>query len=276
LRGRYSFATATGRHIDQNLNWVLTPISLSSGNEILYLQLYKTSKEPGKMNVIKQLKSNNIIKTLRYFFLALIVTAQAFAVCGQLKFTTVASSNEIGRSEYVQVQFVISNAKQIDQFIPPSFPDFVIIEGPSQTSGMSNINGNISQYQSVSYILQPTKIGKFTIAGANATIDGKQMRSNSVTIDVSANSSGNPHNNTIQPFFHPIWPDEPQENKEYVLKPGENASDVIKKNLFVKVQISKNKCYVGEPIVATYKLYSCLHSESRVTKLPSMNGLSTI
>ncbi len=231
------------------------------------------SKEFGEMNVIKQVKSNNIITTLRYFFLALIVTAQAFTVCGQLKFTTVASSNEIGRSEYVQVQFVISNAKQIDQFIPPSFPDFVIIEGPSQTSGMSNINGNISQYQSVSYILQPTKIGNFTIAGANATIDGKQMRSNSVTINVSANNSGNANNN-IQPFFHPIWPDEPEENKEYVLKPGENASDVIKKNLFVKVQVSKNKCYVGEPIVATYKLYSCLHSESRVTKLPSMNGFS--
>src|ERR1700689_4617793 len=105
------------------------------------------SKEFEEMNVIKQVKSINIITTLRYFFLALFVTAQAFAVSGQLKFTIVASSNEIGRSEYLQVQFVISNAKQIDQFTPPSFPDFVIIEGPSQTSGMSNINGNISQYQ---------------------------------------------------------------------------------------------------------------------------------
>src|ERR1700722_2617967 len=228
------------------------------------------------MKMYKQKKSKIIIKTLRYFFLALLLTVQAVTAFAQLKFTTVVSSNEIGRSDYVQVQFVISNAKQIDQFSPPSFPDFQIIEGPSQSSGMSNINGNISQYQSVSYVIQPTKTGKFTIAGATANVDGKQMKSNPVSINVTTNSSGNArNNNNIQPFFHPIWPDESEEeNKEYVLKPGENISDVIKKNLFVKVQVSKNKCYVGEPIVATYKLYSCLRSESRVTKLPSMNGFS--
>jgi hypothetical protein len=228
------------------------------------------------MKEFKQEKSKIIIKTLRYSFFALLVTVQALAAFAQLKFTTVVSSNEIGRSDYVQVQFVISNAKQIDQFSPPSFPDFQIVEGPSQSSGMSNINGNISQYQSVSYVIQPTKTGKFTIAGATANVDGKQMRSNPVAINVTTTSSANArNNNNIQPFFHPIWPDEPQEeNKEYVLRPGENISDVIKKNLFVKVQVSKNKCYVGEPIVATYKLYSCLRSESRVTKLPSMNGFS--
>jgi len=228
------------------------------------------------MKLYKPLKSSIIIKTLRYSLLALLVTGQALGAFAQLKFVTVVSSNEIGRSDYVQVQFVISNAKQIDQFSPPSFPDFQTVEGPSQSSGMSNINGNISQYQSVSYVLQPLKTGKFTIAGATANVDGKQMRSNPVSINVTTNSSGNArNNNNIQPFFHPIWPDEAEEeNKEYILKPGENISDVIKKNLFVKVQVSKNKCYVGEPIVATYKLYSCLRSESRVTKLPSMNGFS--
>ncbi|HEX4373927.1 MAG TPA: BatD family protein, partial [Puia sp.] len=132
------------------------------------------------MKLYKQEKSKIIIKTLRYTFLALLVTVQAFAAFAQLKFTTVVSSNEIGRSDYVQVQFVISNAKQIEQFSPPSFPDFQVVEGPSQSSGMSNINGNISQYQSVSYVIQPTKTGKFTIAGATANVDGKQMKSNPV------------------------------------------------------------------------------------------------
>ncbi len=228
------------------------------------------------MNVFNQVKSGTIIKTLRYAFIALFAITNSLAAKAQAKFTTEVSSNEIGRSDYLQIQFVISNAKQIDQFSAPSFPDFQIVEGPSQSSGMSNINGNVTQYQSVAFVIQPLKMGKFTIAGATATIDGKQMRSNPITINVTANSTGNVHkNNMIQPFFRPIWPGEPEEdNKAYILKPGENASDVIKKNLFVKVQVSKNKCYVGEPIVATYKLYSCLRSESRVTKLPSMNGFS--
>jgi hypothetical protein len=226
------------------------------------------------MNYFIQLKREIIIKPLRYLFF-LLVSAQAVPLCAQVKFSTVTSSNEIGRSDYVQVQFVISNAKQIEQFSPPTFPDFQTVEGPSQSSGMSNINGNISQYQSVSYVLQPTKMGKFTITGATATVDGKSMHSNPVTINVIAGSSTNSsHNNAVQPFFHPIWPAEPEVNKEYVLKPGENVAEVLKKNLFVKVQVSKTKCYVGEPLVATYKLYSCLRSESRVTKLPSMNGFS--
>jgi hypothetical protein len=225
-----------------------------------------------KLNIL--VKSELINKILRYVFLSLLVGAQYLPVSAQLKFTTVTSSNEIGRSDYVQVQFIISNAKQIEQFSPPSFPDFQIVEGPSQSSGMSNINGNISQYQSVSFVLQPTKMGKFIINGATATVDGKSMHSNSVSINVTATSSGNARNNAVQPFFHPIWPDEPEVNKEYVLKPGENVADVIKKNLFVKVQVSKTKCFVWEPLVATYKLYSCLRSESRVTKLPSMNGFS--
>jgi hypothetical protein len=226
------------------------------------------------MNVFKQVKKDKIITKLRSIFTVLIANLLALSLPAQIKFTTVTSSNEIGRGDYVQVQFVISNAKQIEQFSPPSFPDFQVVEGPSQSSGMSNINGNISQYQSVSYILQPTKTGKFLIAGATATIDGKQMHSSSVTISVTTSSNGSAHNN-VQPFFHPIWPDEPEEeNREYVLKPGENVSEVINKNLFVKVQVSKNRCYVGEPIVATYKLYSCLRSESRITKLPSMNGFS--
>jgi len=228
------------------------------------------------MNIQKQAKSKLIIQTLRYSFLVLPAILLAYAGNAQLKFTTVASSNEIGRNDYVQVQYVISNAKQIDQFSAPTFPDFQVIEGPSQSSGMSNINGNISQYESISFVLQPTKTGKFTISGASATIDGKPMKSNAIAITVSATGGGKSGgNNSIQPFFHPIWPSETEEvNREYVLRPGENAADVIKRNLFVKVQVSKNKCYVGEPIVATFKLYSSLRSESRITKLPSMNGFS--
>ncbi|HYC28455.1 MAG TPA: BatD family protein, partial [Chitinophagaceae bacterium] len=48
----------------------------------------------------------------------------------------------------------------------------------------------------------------------------------------------------------------------------------IKKNLFVRVEVDKKSCYVNEPIVATYKLYSRLRSESRVVKRPSYNGFS--
>lgn len=189
----------------------------------------------------------------------------------QTKFTTVLSSREIGRSDYVQVEFIVENASHIENLVPPTFPNFHVVEGPIQSSGMSIVNGNTSQYKGVSFVLQPLKTGKFNIAGATADIDGKAMRSNTVTIEVSANGSSN----TPPPALQPVWPDDPADAaREYILKPGENASDKIKKNLFVRVQADKTTCYLGEPVVVTYKLYSRLRSESRVTRRPSLNGFS--
>src|SRR6185437_16969534 len=80
----------------------------------------------------------------------------------------------------------------------------------------------------------------------------------------------------VQPFgADPFGPaSAPPVNREEVLRPGENVNDKIRKNLFVKVQVDRNTCYVGEPIVAAYKLYSRVNEEPRLTKRPSLNGFS--
>src|ERR1022692_1907209 len=216
-----------------------------------------------------------IVRILRFRSIAfLFFLSCAASVVAQVKFTTITSSKEIGRSDYVQVEFVVENAKQIEHLTPPSFPDFHIVEGPMQSSGMSIVNGNTSQYKAVSFILQPVKLGKFSIQGATAEVDGKQMRSNAVSVEVNTSSTGSPNsiNQVLQPSNMPRDPE--AEDKEYVLRPGENIIEKTKKNLFVKVQVDKSSCYVGEPIVVAYKLYSRLRSESRVTKQPSLNGFS--
>lgn len=236
----------------------------------------------------RPIKSPVIGHTLRLSFFLLITALPGLYAAGQVKFTTIVSSQEIGKGEYLQVEFVVENARQIDEMTPPEFQGFRIAQGPIQSSGMSIVNGNMSQYKALSFVLEPERTGKFTIGGASAVVDGKHMKSNSVTVSVhpggGAASKGarpapggsNPFNN---PFLQPSMPDpfgrEPGEvEKDYVLRPGENVKEKIRKNIFVKVQVDKNTCYVGEPIVATYKLYSRLSSESRVTKRPSLNGFS--
>jgi hypothetical protein len=225
--------------------------------------------------MLTTIKFNHIARNLR-FRIAVLPVYLLFApiLVAQVKFNTVASSREIGRGDYVQVEFVVENAKDIEHFLPPSFNDFHVVQGPIQSSGMSIINGDMSQYKSLSFVLQPVKTGKFTIAGATATVDGKSMHSNPVTIEVNASASSN-NNNSPPVGIQPVWPGESSDlDREYILKPGENIDEKIRKNLFVKLQVSKTSCFVGEPIVATYKLYSRLQSESRVTKHPSLNGFS--
>lgn len=208
----------------------------------------------------------------------------ALVVSGQVKFTTVVNSQEVGERDFVQVQFIVENAQQIEQFDPPSeFPGFRIVQGPIQGMGMTVINGNMSQYKGLSFVLQPTHTGKFTISGAGAVVNGKQMRSNNISVTVHAGGSAAPSNPgpfsgfpSTQPFgSDPFGPSVPEvSDREDIIKPGENVKEKIRKNLFVKVQVDRNSCFVGEPIVATYKLYSRVNAESRVTRRPSLNGFS--
>ncbi len=230
-----------------------------------------------------------MMRFLRSIFIAWISLLPALTSSGQVKFTTVVNSQELGQHDYLQVQFIVENAQQIEEFDPPAdFPGFRVLEGPIQSSGMSVINGNMSQYKGVSFVLQPTRTGKFTIAGATAVVDGKKMRSNNIAVAVHAGGSGSAPSRGpsasgpfgsfpgVQPFGpDPFEPPGPEAvNREEVLRPGENIKEKISRNLFVKVQVDRNTCYVGEPIVATYKLYSRVNAESRVTRSPSLNGFS--
>lgn len=232
----------------------------------------------------RPIKSPVIVTILRSSLIVVIALLPGLFVSGQVKFSTWVSSQDVGQKEYLQIEYIIENARQIDELTPPSFPGFQVVQGPIQSSGMSIVNGSMSQYKGLSFVLQPLRTGKFSIAGASATVDGHPLRSNTVPVTVHAggasggNSSSSPGggNPFSQPFgADPFGPSEQGDvDREYVLKPGENVNEKIRKNLFVKVQVDKNSCFVGEPIVATYKLYSRLSSESRVTKRPSLNGFS--
>ncbi|MBS1660469.1 MAG: BatD family protein, partial [Bacteroidetes bacterium] len=234
----------------------------------------------------RPIKSTVIVKSLRLLIIVWIALLPGLFVSGQVKFTTVVSSEEVGQKDYLEVEYVVENAKQIDDLTPPTFAGFRIIQGPIQSSGMSIVNGAVSQYKALSFVLQPARTGKFSIGGASATVDGHPMRSNTVVITVHAGGNGAAPNgggnslsgagNSLFPPMNmsPFEPEPRDVDREYILKPGENVKEKIRKNLFVKVQVDKNSCYVGEPIVATYKLYSRLSSESRVTKRPSLNGFS--
>jgi len=181
----------------------------------------------------------------------------------------------MGKTDYVQIQFVIENAKEIGNVQPPDFPDFNIVQGPSQSTGMTITNGVMSQYEGITYVLQPKKAGTLLIKPASAMVDGQLMRTSPVRITVHNQVASGNKSPAFNPLPDPSWPRaQPPVDMDEVVRPGENVEDKIRKNFFTKVEVSKTECYVGEPIVATYKLYARLRSDSRVTRHPSLNGFS--
>ncbi len=57
------------------------------------------------------------------------------------------------------------------------------------------------------------------------------------------------------------------QDEEYV-----SLQNRLKSNIFLKVDASNTDCFVGEPIIVTYKLYSALATESNIIKNPYFDG----
>lgn len=227
--------------------------------------------------MITFLRSHSIkILVFLFFIGALLISDSLLA---QAKFSVICPS-KTGKNDILQIQFRVTNGTNVQSITPPSFKGFTILSGPNQESSMSNINGQVSQYVSISFSLQPSSTGKFTIGSATAIVDGKRYRTNPVSVEVTKTSTGqsNKQAPNLSPFsnFSFDFPDEPHTHEfdDYILKPGEDVSQKTKNNLFLKLDVSKKSCFVGEPIVVSYKLYTRLHSETTITDAPSFNGFS--
>ncbi len=120
-------------------------------------------------------------------------------------------------------------------------------------AGSSTINGVQSNYLSFVYIIQPLSAGRYSFSGASAKINGKRLAFNTINIDVAREVVA-----ILNTVFIKRGLEKPEEElySDYIMRKGENLHDKIRKNLFIKVDVNKTSCYEGEPVVASYKLYT--------------------
>ncbi|MBN2746039.1 MAG: protein BatD [Bacteroidales bacterium] len=145
---------------------------------------------------------------------------------------------EIG--ETFQITYSVN--AQGNKFSGPTFSDFDYLGGPftSSSSSMQIINGNMTQSvnQSYTYRLRANKKGTFTIPAATITANGKQLKSNTLTIQVVDGTTPSPTTST------------PNQNTPSA------SVDVGDGLIFGRTSINKKQLYVGEPILVTQKIYS--------------------
>jgi len=172
-----------------------------------------------------------------------------FAAIAQVNFKTIVPQHSIAPGESFQVQYIIENADQVSDFSPPPFQGFRLVSGPHMYSG----DGLVSQKNLV-FTLAAIREGNFKIPGASCLADGKFAKSNEVIVRVISQKE--------------------MDETSYFLKQGEDPFQKIHENLFLKLTLDKSTCFVGEPLVATFKLYSRLQSRSNIIKNPGFYGFS--
>lgn len=193
-------------------------------------------------------------------------------------FITKVSAAAIGKNDVLQVEYEADNVS-IEQFVLPRFDNWIILSGPNLSSSTTQTGNIVKQQMVYSIIVQPKVSGVLTVPGATALINNKPQHSNTIKVLVKSEShiagSKPPARPPVTSLFDQL-PFEDEVPANQYLKKGEKALDKIKNNIAVRLEVSKNTCYVGEPVLATYKLCTRLRSKSKVVKQPQFNGCTVV
>ncbi|MGH2552474.1 MAG: BatD family protein, partial [Chitinophagaceae bacterium] len=194
-----------------------------------------------------------------FFFLANVVVLKS-----QNRFETIGPGRPVIAGESFQIQFVIAEADKVTNFKAPLFNNLRFISGPNQYNGSATTPNGIIAIRNIVYTLEALYPGQYKINGAFAMINGKPFRSNDLTLEVIAKGKTEKKPDGKAAGF----------NADYMLRPGEDPYDKIRKNLFLKVEVDRKSCYAGEPVLAEFKLYSRLESYSDIVKNPGFYGFT--
>ena len=158
------------------------------------------------------------------------------------------SKNKLGLNQRLRIEFSI-NKQGADNFSPPSFKDFKVIQGPSQSVSQSWINGKVSFSQSYSYIIEPKRKGELIIDAASIKYNGGTLNSKMIKIIV------------LDPIDIPEDPNDP--------------NYIAQQNIHLVAEVSKTQPFVGEGIYVEYRLYVSENVsvyDTGVTEAPQYNG----
>ena len=161
---------------------------------------------------------------LKLYIIAFLLTSFASA---QVTFEAKVSKKKLGMNERMRIDFVMN--KDGDNFNPPSFENFMVVGGPSQSINNSWINGVRTYSKTYSYFLAPKKRGKFTIGQSTIEIEGETYKTLPLTIEVTA------------AIDKPKDPNDP--------------NYIASKNIHLVAEVSKTNPYLNEAITVVYKLY---------------------
>jgi len=137
-----------------------------------------------------------------------------------------------------RVKFNLYNAEG-SRFQAPDFGSLQLLSGPSRSFQTSIVNGRKSSNQGYVFELLSNKPGIYTIPPARITVDGRELRTQALSIEVVKSS------------------------------PGSSGQSEI----FVIASIDKQNLYVGEQCQLMYKLYTRVNIESvEAASTPSLDA----
>ncbi len=207
---------------------------------------------------------------MRKLFRRVILTCVALAVVC-VSFAQVTFKVEapliVSEGEPFPVEFALNAKPDKDTFTPPVFDGFNLIAGPTISTGTSIqiVNGDMTRTvnYTYTYILLAQQEGNFTIPTASVVVDKKRYTTAPTAIEVVKEQQ------------------QPQVQQSQSQRGGDTAQQresaaanrVGEDDLFMRMILSHQSVYKGEPIRATIRLYSRVDIVNNSNlKMPTFNG----
>lgn len=196
-------------------------------------------------------------------FVSILIFFIGFKTSGQ-HIQLIAPHRSIIAGTAFQVQYVITDATAVGLVTLPSLDSFQVISGPHYYRGNNLRNGASQVIENITYTLIAAHKGTFLLKGIKAQFKtGREEKQPDTVLLVLApqNASYNAQSNYTDASFY---------------NAPKDLEKLISENLFMKVDVNKTQCFTGEPIVATFTLYSSLESTSEAIKAPGIYGFNMV
>ena len=191
--------------------------------------------------------------------LTLLSAAVAFAQTS----IKVEAPNVVAADEQFNVTFIREGENSPTDFAWASNDDFQVQWGPQsgKSTSIQIINGQRTKsvQSTYTYVLRPVKAGRFTIPVATAKVKGKSIASEPMTIEVVAAGASSSRQSSSRPSG--------------AQTAQRQQAGVQDSDIFLTLTLDHTKVVVGEPIIATLKLFQRVNIAGfENVSFPTFNG----
>lgn len=177
--------------------------------------------------------------------LPLIVGSLGAATAQEILFTTSVDRSAIAAGEQFTLTLTLANIQ--GNISSPSLNGFTVLRGPNSRADIVILDGRRVSRTIYTWVLTAVSPGKYTIGKCTAKVGNAVIETDPITIEVSA------------PLTRPSSPQ---------LADGQRRNT----DIFITLELSRSKGYVGEQVVLSYMLYSRTPNVEPQWDMPKLVG----
>jgi len=188
---------------------------------------------------------------VRRFAIGLAVLLVAGEAMPQASVQATVDADRVGEEDTLQLSITLQGGSEVMQVsVPqPALQNLRVVGGPSMSTQVSIVNGQISQSKVVTWVLQPTATGEARVGSLVIPLEGGAQSTEEIVIEVvpgRLKTRPQPRTRRLDPFGDDFFSD----------PFGRQRGARTEPKLFIRAVADHTSLRVGEPLLLTYYLYT--------------------